>query len=109
VNQKVKPAAPKLVKFKTNYSAKTIVQVEVLRETTACVYLAPVGRQIKDKGERREAKISDFAQYHDTWSDAHTYLMRRAESNVKEARRQLELANGHLGNVKGMKPPKEGE
>lgn len=107
MNQKAKPAAPKLVKFRTDYSAKTIVRVEVLRETAACVFLEPFGYQIKGKSERREAKLGEFAQYHDTWGDAHAYLMRKAERDVTQARRGLDLANGHLGNIKGMKPPKE--
>ena len=107
MNQKTKPAAPKLVKFKTDYSAKTIEPIEVLRETAQCVYLAPHRPRADGKTERREAKLGDYAQYHDTWVEARAYLLRKAESDVKEARRQLELANGHLGNIKGMKPPKE--
>jgi hypothetical protein len=104
VNQRAKPAAPKLVKFKTDYSAKTIEPVDVTRETSACVYLPS---SFRSAGERREAKVSDYAQYHNSWGDAHAYLLQKAAEKVAEARRSLELANAKLGNIKGMKPPKE--
>ena len=108
MNQKTKPTAPKLIKFKTGYSADKIEQVEVLRETAACVFLVPLGFQKNGKTERREAKQGDYAQYHDTWVAARAYLLCKAESKVKEVRRQLDIANGQLGNIKGMKPRKEG-
>lgn len=99
-----KAAAPMLVKFRTDYNANRIDVVEVLRETNASVFfLGSHGRT-----ECREAKMSDWKQYHDTWADAHAYLMAKAQSCVDRARRALELANGHLGNVKGMKPPRDG-
>ena len=96
-----------IIKYKTSYNATGIERVEVLRETEACVYLPTAGWSKNKAGERREAKASDYAQYHSTWSDAHNYLIRRAESAVKSARRNLEIANGTLGNVNGMKPPKD--
>jgi hypothetical protein len=102
----VKEAAPGLVKFKTGGINGGIERVEVIRETEACVYVPTQGWSRTGKGERREAKRSDWTQYHDTWADAHAYLMGKAQSCVDSARRELEQANGRLGNVKGMKPPK---
>lgn len=103
MDQKEKSLLP-LVKFKTGYSADKIERVEVLRETAQCVYLPS---HCHRKTERRDAKRSEYTQYHDTWAEAHTYLMQRAETAVIAARRSLELANTKLGNIKGMKPPKE--
>ena len=41
----------------------------------------------------------------DTWAEAHAELTRRAETGLSQARRQLEVAQGFAGNVRGMKPP----
>ena len=44
-----------------------------------------------------------------TWAEAHAELMRRAEAQLADARRVLQVAQGHVGNVRGMKPPGEQE
>ena len=54
---------------------------------------------------RRTAKLSDYESFFLTWDEAHSYLLGRADAKVSQARRQLELANATLGNIKGMKPP----
>lgn len=95
-----------IVKFKTGYSIDKIERVEVLRETDKCVYLPTNSGYGKGVDERREAKSTEYAQYHDTWADAHTHLLKKAEGRVKAARLHLETVNGQLGTVKGMKPPK---
>ena len=103
MDQKEQLSLP-LVKFKTGYSADNIERVEVLRETAQCVYLPS---HCPGKTERRDAKRSEYTQYHDTWAEARAYLMQKAQTAVIAARRNLELANARLGNIKGMKPPKE--
>jgi len=110
MNQVKKPRPPKptLKKFRTPYSANRIEEVMVIRETAAFVYVPNEYATGEKKPERREAKSGEFAQYHDTWAAAHAYLIDRAQEKVRAARRQLELANAVLGNVKGLKPPKEG-
>jgi hypothetical protein len=109
MNQKTKPAAaaPTLVKFRTGNAlfGDRIEKVAVIRETKAFVYLP--GR--KGGTERRDGKRTEWTQYHDTWADAHAYLVETAEAKVVDARRRLEKAKGELGNIKGMKPPKESE
>lgn len=40
-----------------------------------------------------------------TWKLAHEELLDRADKEVVLARRRLEIANGFLGNVKGMRDP----
>jgi hypothetical protein len=109
MNQKEKPATPMLVKFKTGYDATRIERIEAIRETAECVILPINGRTLKGKVERREAKRSEWAQYHDTWVDAHAYLVERAEAQVQGLRLQLQRASGTVGNLKGMKQPEDAE
>jgi hypothetical protein len=92
-----------MIKYKTDRYAPTKIEVvEVLRETEKTVYRASVciGRP-----EYREAKKTEYHQYHDTWEAAHAHLLKRATTVLENARAGLALAQGTLGNVKGMKPP----
>lgn len=84
-----------LVKFQTRRYGSKIERVECTRETESSVFF----------GTQRQAKWSDWVQFHESWSDAHQHLMTSAEHEVAAARRGLELANAKLGNIKGMKPP----
>lgn len=70
-----------------------IVKVPVERESASSIWTV---------GGRREAKTD---VYFDTWAEAHQRMGAEAERLVHHARRQLELANARLGNVKGMKEP----
>lgn len=98
-----------ITKYKTGWSKDKIEKVEVIRETEACVFLPTIRAATRKDGkvERREAKRGEFACYHDTWESAKAFCMEAAESNVRSARRSLELANAKLGNIKGMKGPAE--
>lgn len=90
-----------ITKYRTDRSQITITPVECTRESAQCVwYLAWAS-----KTELRAAKVADWARYHDTWEDAHAYLMSKAERAVAFARSSLASAQGALGNVKGMKKP----
>ena len=53
--------------------------------------------------DSRAAIKSGYKNYFRTWKEAHAYLLARAEAAVESARRRLELANGQLGNVRGLK------
>ena len=53
---------------------------------------------------RRRAFKSRFDIYAKTWEEARDWLLEKATVRVQLARRELELANSHLGNVKGMRP-----
>jgi hypothetical protein len=81
--------------YKVNKWYERVDAVRVERSTDKCVWV---------NGSRR-ARISDYEQFFQTWAEAHAALMEIAESRVCSARRALELANGFLGNVKGMKGP----
>jgi hypothetical protein len=90
-----------IVKWKTrSMNTAAIERVEVLRETGRSVYYTDWSKK-----ERRANKAGSFEQYHDSWDDAHQFLLGRAESAMVYARRSLERAQGVLGNVKGLKKP----
>jgi hypothetical protein len=99
-----------LVKFVTSLARLTIEQVACTRETDSSVFIEKIVRASSGDHteESRHAKRGEVKQFHDTWELARDYLMERAERGVTHARRRLELANAELGNIKGMKPPKEG-
>lgn len=50
-----------------------------------------------------------YKRVFDTWEDAWKFLMACAGKEVGAARRNLELANSRLDNVKGMRRPAEAE
>lgn len=54
-------------------------------------------------GRSKESRETIF----DTWENAHSYLVWRAEEDVASARRSLQLANSTLGNIKDMKKPEK--
>ena len=55
--------------------------------------------------ESRRAIVSGSHCFFRTWEEARAHLLAKAESEVDSLRRQLEAANGKLGNVRGMKKP----
>jgi hypothetical protein len=55
----------------------------------------------------REARKTKHHSYHETWEEAHAYLMAQANENLEKAQLQLQKAQGHYGNIKGMKKPEE--
>lgn len=85
-----------MIKFRTGeYNKDMIVEVEVERESDSSVWI---------KG-RRNNKRSTYENYFDSWDEAKAYLLEKAESKAASCRRQLEYANGILGNIKGLKNP----
>lgn len=80
-----------------------IEPIEVLRTTEKQV------RYLDERGnEQREAKETDWYTWHETWEAAHARIVADAQKKVDTLRRQLERANGELGNAKGMKPANTG-
>ncbi|WP_343577990.1 hypothetical protein [Pseudomonas sp.] len=55
--------------------------------------------------ESLQAKVSAFNSYFPTFEEAKEELIKRAQSNVEDARFALQRANDVLGNAKGLKPP----
>lgn len=89
------------IKYKTLFNR--IEAVEIVRETEKQVVLP--GRN----GGRgcRENKRSDWSNWHDTWEEAHAFLVSNAEKDVERARMRLEITKGVLGQLKGMKMESE--
>ena len=76
-----------------------IEPLTVVRQTEKMVVL-PFG-----KSTRKEAKRTGWGSWHDTWEEAHAFLLERAERKLESIRYQLQQAQGEYGNIKGMKKP----
>jgi hypothetical protein len=84
-----------MVKYKTaifSYDG-LIKNVSIDKETDKSVWI----------NGNRHLKSCEYEQFHDTWDDAKNYLLSKAESQLICARRELEKAQGYMGNVKGLK------
>jgi hypothetical protein len=82
-----------MIKYKVTWTGK-ILQEEVERETEKFVVL---------KNGNREGKSTAWESWFDSWEDAHLFLVENAQKKVDDIRRGLEIAKGHLGNIKGMR------
>ena len=88
-----------MIKYRTRFDK--IEALEVERETDKQVVLPAKG----GCRSSRENKESDWSNWHDTWDEAHAFLIRNAEQKVDACRLALERAKGELGQIKGMKRP----
>lgn len=94
-------------RYKTSrWADNKIERLECTRETDKTLWVlerwmdtAPV--------ERQRRKDTSGEHYHETWEAAHKWLLESAEAAVIAARRNLEVANSKLGNIKGMKKPED--
>jgi len=85
-----------MLKYKTQGFFDTRIDaVECERETDVSVFV----------GGRRNAKRSQYDNYFDTWEEAHSFLLKKADNEVIAARNTLQRMNARLGNIKGMKKP----
>lgn len=82
-----------MIKYLTHRREAKITPIEVERETAKYVWI---------KG-RRHGKRTEWDNYFDTWEEAKDFLMKGAEGALKTSRLMLERAQGHYGNVKGLK------
>jgi hypothetical protein len=99
------PALATFTRYYTGSYGKPIVEVECSRETAKSVWVLEKSWTMRggysgSPVERRREKAPDF---HDTWEAAHAYLMEKAAAKLEWARRELERAQGHFGNIKGMR------
>jgi hypothetical protein len=85
-----------MIKYRTRWNK--IEAMEVAGETAT---------QIITQQGRRERKRSDWLNWHDTWEDAHAFLVSKAEHDVKNLSEQLAIANQKLEQVRNMKAPQE--
>lgn len=80
---------------------------EVIKETSKTIVFQRPDIWGKRPLERTERKDSNSHRWFDSWADAKAWLVLNAERDVESARRNLKSAHDHLGNVKGMKEPKD--
>lgn len=90
-----------MIKYKAMFGE--IKAYEIASETAKTVTIADT----KEWTGRRENKVTDYYSWHDTWEAAHAHLIAEAQRKVDSLRVQLGSAQGKLGQIKGMKPPKE--
>lgn len=74
-----------------------IRKVVVDRETPKCIWV----------DGRRQGKESGFGRYFDSFEEAKNYLLDKADQDLARARRLLQRAQAHHGNIKGLKEPCE--
>lgn len=95
-----------ITKYKINgrYPEAEIEEVEVLRETARCIFVPVNKNKSNPAGERKELKMTDWAEHYDTWDDAYAALKEKVERKVAYASRELKLANSLAEKVKSMLP-----
>ncbi len=96
-----------ITKYQTEvqYPKALIVPVEVLRETEHCVFIPFAKTKRYPSGERKESKVTDWHEYHDTWDLAHKSLTAKAEQSLIDAQNALERARAFADEVKAMQDP----
>ena len=92
-----------MIKFRTKFNH--IEAHEVLRETEQMVILAPNCSANSLSREVREGKRGQWKNWHDTWEDAHVFLLQQVLNEVDSLSYQLQKAKEQLGKIKTMKPP----
>ena len=92
-----------MIKYKAGKWGSTIEAVDVERETDKFVVLS--SNNAFGNGTRREAKVSDYYAYFDSWADAHKYHIDRVSKEIASAERKLSQLNNELMQINEMKDP----
>ena len=100
-----------IIKWRTAYKHNRILCVKCSKETNCFVWviaqIRPDGYEENLRKPVKERKDSISAVFHDTWEDAHAYLMEKAETALRSAKRQVDLKRTQLEDVKSMKKPEQ--
>ena len=91
--------------YRTGRYAYNIIEPVVVVKSTAKTVTVKEADWNGRERESRSAIQSVYYQYFRTWDEAYAQALSSAEMEVNLARRALEKANGHLGNVRGLKKP----
>lgn len=83
-----------------HYGSPRIETIQVVKLTTKTAMVIS-----EHTGTYRTNLLTSHDAIFPTWEEARDWLLERCERNVQSARRELEQANGALGNVKGWKQP----
>ena len=79
-----------IIKYRTKGFEASIEKIEVERETKRHVY---------SKREGRFPKRSIWRSYHDTWIEAHIFLLERAGEEVAGTKKKLDNAQMQLRRI----------
>lgn len=90
---------PKIMYRLCVYANNPIEAREVLRETKNCVFIFDTWRK---NGEIKELKGDTWFA---TWSDAHRFLLNKAENKADVARSALKRADFEIDVIRRMKEP----
>lgn len=87
------------------FSAK-ISEVEVVEQTKCLITIKETGYDGK-KRVNRYRKDAGHRAFFDTWQEAHNALLNLAHDAVESAQIDLDRAYEKLGEINGMKEPKQ--
>lgn len=89
-----------MIKYKTSFLFDEIETIEIEGETKTQVILPSKN----GKPSRRERKKSSFVNYHDSWDEAHKYLLEHAEKEIENLRKETEKAQEKIEKIRRMSP-----
>jgi hypothetical protein len=85
-----------MIKYKAEWGYFPRLSVcEVEKETDKCVWV----------NGYRNAKESQGVKFYDTFEEAQQRLIRECETDVRQAKSQLDKAEGYLQKMKDLQPP----
>lgn len=90
------------IKYNARHGFGIAIEARTIVSETARRYSWSTATNYVHKGAHKETSYEKLC---DTFDEAKKWLILKAEIDVLKARRQLELANARLGNVKGLKAP----
>lgn len=93
----------KVYKYVTYDYHPWIEKVECVKETSRYVWV-----KRKSCGFENVWRMAKGTRVFDSWEEAHEKLVQTAANEVSTARLRLQKAQGHLGNIQGLKPPTDG-
>lgn len=95
------------IKWHTGYASREWIEpVTCIKETKCYLWIKPKDWRGREEG-MRYSKDSSWNQFHNTWEEAHSYLLSKAQAEFDRAHRRLESATGHLGRIQGLRKPPE--
>jgi len=89
-----------MIKYRTTKYDNEIKKIEIERETEKQVVLRP--DTWNPKG-RRENKISEYDNWHDTFEEAREFLLQREYRKRDDALRDQAKAEKNIVNINGLK------
>lgn len=84
-------------KFRSNYGT-IIDELEVIKETEKQV----VYRRKDDGREIREAKVSNWASWHETKEDAVNYMIEENQVKINELKKQIDVCTEKIKTIRSL-------